>query len=267
MERKSYRKLFSTLFFVILFSLNVLAGTFTIEPGIYYQTNLIQVFSGYINETNQYGEDRGNYLSIIQDMNRTTFEWYGTSYDGYSYRKMSGTITRKADGSYSVVNDINDPNNDIVESCIESITPISDSEILVYSWGEGDGRWDDYYTMSRNSSASTTSQNKNSSTLNEYDPLLARVGNVYKCGNDQVTIMEDQGQVYLDILYCYYDSNTGKNNYTSEQLVLTRKTDSYGDGAYYKPIGYTKRGVEYFEDTDTLVIYSGKFGDEYTRYK
>ena len=171
MERK-ISILLSTLFLMTLFTMQVLAGTSTIEPGIYYQTSMTQ--SGTYLETTQYGEDKGNYLSISRDLtNKTTFEWYHTSYSGYAYRVMSGTIIRNADGSYTIINDINDPNNDVVESRIESITPISDSEILVYSWGEGDGRWDDYYTMKLVSSVNdSNSLTKQSVYGTYYNPEL-----------------------------------------------------------------------------------------------
>ena len=172
MKRKTII-LLSTLFLFFLFSLQrIPADAYTLESGTYYQVSQIQIFSGNYNETNQYGEDKGNYLTISNGLNSiTTFAWYKTNYyyDDFPHQVMSGTITKNADGSYSVINDTDAIGNDPVESCIESITPISDSEIIVYSWGEGDGRWDDYYTMRRvGTSKSQSNSVNNDSILGEY---------------------------------------------------------------------------------------------------
>ena len=60
---------------------------------------------------------------------------------------MSGTLIRNADGTYNVINDSHAEGNDFLGSIIESITPVSDSEIVIYNITEGDQGTDNYFTM------------------------------------------------------------------------------------------------------------------------
>lgn len=101
---------------------------------------------------------------------------------------------------------------------------------------------------------------------NEYDPLASRIGNVYVLGNETVTVQSDQGYVYLNDYWYSYES--GKYESYEYNYVLNRKPE-YDENTnyYYSIIAYDRMGVHYCEADDTLIIYSGKFGEVYTRSK
>ena len=143
-----------TIFLTLLFAFTAFArlddkvGTnaTTIYPGTYYQKSEMCVFSGDVwsggsSQVTTYGEDNTNYIIISEYGSMLLFYWDTGS------GKMSGTLIRNADGTYKVINDSQAAGNDPLGSFIESITPVSDSEIVIYNMSEGDQGTDNYFTM------------------------------------------------------------------------------------------------------------------------
>ena len=143
-----------TVFFTLLFTITAFArlddkvsttGT-TIYPGTYYQKSETCVFEGDIwsgvpSQITTYGEDTTNFIIISEYGSMLLFHWDTGS------GKMSGTLTKNVDGTYNVLNDSYAAGNDYLGSIIESITPVSESEIVIYNITEGDEGTDNYFNM------------------------------------------------------------------------------------------------------------------------
>ncbi len=117
-----------------------------IYPGTYYQKSETCVFagdrwSGVSSQITTYGEDNTNYIIISAYGTMLLFYWDTGS------GKMSGTLTKNADGTYNVLNNSHAEGNDFLGSIIESITPVSESEIVIYNITEGDQGTDNYFNM------------------------------------------------------------------------------------------------------------------------
>ncbi len=176
---KNTKLVLSTLILSVIFSICIFANSFTIHPGIYYQTNCTTNWSDYdsngslVHGTDYSGEDLNTYIVITEDNGTLKFQWQNE----YPHFKMTGSFTRNGDGSYSVFNNTDDPTNDYLNATIYSITPLSDTEIMIFTYGDGGGYAESYITMkmqSQNELTASTSDWKSS-----YIDYIVKHGNIY----------------------------------------------------------------------------------------